>query len=74
MATRSGKNLKTDRVEPRLLALKDAAQYLGISTWGLRERIWNGEIPVVQWPGGRKQFLDVQDLNRFIEENKRVIR
>ena len=55
---------------PRLLPLKDAAIYLGLSTWALRERIWSGLLPFVRYPGGRKLFLDLQDLDRFIDQNK----
>ncbi|MFH0807595.1 MAG: hypothetical protein V2A57_04195 [Elusimicrobiota bacterium] len=58
---------------PRLLPLKQAAQYLGLTTWAMRERIWAGQIPVVQFPGGRKQFIDVQDLEAFILKHKRTI-
>jgi hypothetical protein len=58
---------------PRLLPLKDAAAWLGLSLWAMRERIWAGQIPVVQFPGGRKMFVDTQDLERFIQKNKRVI-
>ena len=59
---------------PRLLPLKQAAGYLGLSVWAMRERIWAGDIPVVQFPCGRKQFIDVQDMEAFISENKRTIR
>ena len=59
--------------KPRLLPLKDAAQWLGLTVWSLRERIWAGDIPVVKFPGGRKMFIDVQDLERFIEQNKTTI-
>jgi hypothetical protein len=58
---------------PRLLPLKDAAQWLGLTVWAMRERIWAGQIPVVQFPGGRKQYIDIQDLEAFIQRNKRVI-
>jgi hypothetical protein len=58
---------------PRLLPLKDAAQWLGLTVWAMRERIWAGQIPVVQFPGGRKQYVDVQDLEAFIQKNKKVI-
>jgi len=58
---------------PRLLPLKDAAQWLGLTVWAMRERIWAGQIPVVQFPGGRKMYVDVRDLEAFIEKNKRVI-
>jgi hypothetical protein len=58
---------------PRLLPLKDAAHWLGLTIWAMRERIWAGQIPVVQFPGGRKQYIDVQDLEAFIQNNKRTI-
>ena len=59
---------------PRLLPLKQAAQWLGLTVWAMRERIWAGDIPVVQFPGGRKMFIDVQDMEAFISANKRTIR
>ena len=58
---------------PRLLPLKDAANWLVLSLWALRERIWAGQIPVVQFPGGRKQYIDTKDLEKFIERNKKII-
>jgi hypothetical protein len=59
---------------PRLLPLKRAAQWLGLTEWAMRERIWAGQIPVVRFPGGRKMYLDMQDLESFIQENKETIR
>lgn len=59
---------------PRLLPLKQAAQWLGLTVWAMRERIWAGDIPVVQFPGGRKMFIDVQDMETFIQNNKTIIR
>ena len=76
MAKRTGMtpNKKARRTNsPRLLPLKDAAQWLGLTVWAMRERIWAGQIPVVQFPGGRKQFIDTQDIEKFIQDNKRVI-
>jgi hypothetical protein len=58
---------------PRLLPLKDAAESLGLTVWGMRERIWAGDIPVVRFPGGRKMYVDVRDIDRFIERNKVTI-
>jgi len=60
-------------ISPRLLPLKDAAQYLGLTVWAIRERIWAGQIPVIQFPGGRKQYIDIQDIELFIQKNKRTI-
>ena len=58
---------------PRLLPLKDAAAWLGLTVWAMRERIWAGDIPVVRFSGGRKMYLDVQDLEAFISTNKERI-
>jgi excisionase family DNA binding protein len=60
-------------VRPRLLPLKAAAQYLGLTVWAIRERIWQGILPVVRFPGGRKMYLDTRDLDQFITNHKRVI-
>jgi hypothetical protein len=40
----------------------------------MRELIWAGVIPVVKPQAARKIFLDVQDLDRFVETNKSVYR
>ena len=58
---------------PRLLPLKMAAEYLGLTVWAIRERVWAGDIPVVKFPGGRKQFIDINDIEDFIEQNKMTI-
>lgn len=63
----------SDPIRPRLLPLKAAAEYLGLTTWAMRVRIWNGDLPVVQFKNGRKMYLDRYDLDHFIEQNKRMI-
>ena len=63
-----------DNPLPRLLPLKVAAEYMGLTVWALRERIWSGQIPVVQFPGGRKMYIDTRDLETFISQNKETIR
>ena len=60
-------------IGPRLLPLKKAAEYLGLTVWAMRERIWAGDIPVVRFPGGRKQFIDIKDIDAFIDRNKTVL-
>ena len=60
-------------MSPRLLPLKRAAEYIGLTTWGMRERIWAGDIPVVRFPGGRKMFIDIEDIESFIQRNKETI-
>ena len=58
---------------PRLLTVKRAAEWLGLTAWALRERIWEGQIPVVQFVDGGKMWVDVKDLEALIQRHKRVI-
>jgi excisionase family DNA binding protein len=64
--------LRTTRitVRKRLYTLKEAAEYLGRSEWGMRELAWAGKILVVKLEGGRKIFFDIEDLDDFIRQNK----
>jgi excisionase family DNA binding protein len=52
----------------RLFNLKEAAEYLGRPVWGVRTLIWNGKLPVIQ--DGRKYFIDIYDLESYIETQK----
>jgi len=61
-------------VRKRLYTLKEGAAYLGRSEWGMRELIWAGAIPVVKPQTARKIFLDINDLDRFVEANKSIYR
>ena len=54
----------------RLFTLKEGATYLGRTQWGMRELIWSGQIPVVRNQGGRKIFIDVLDMDAFINKQK----
>jgi len=54
----------------RLYTLKEAAVYLGRSEWGMRELIWAQRIPVVKEVDGRKIFIDILDLETYVNRNK----
>ena len=54
----------------RLYTLKQAAEYLGQTDWGMRELVWKGVIPAIQLVPRGKIFVDVQDMDEFIERNK----
>jgi len=56
------------RVTKRLYNIKEAAEYLGRSKWGVRRLIWDGNLPHVRH--GRRVHLDVADMDTFIERNK----
>jgi excisionase family DNA binding protein len=57
------------RISKRLFTLKEAAIYLGRGLYGVREMVWRGELPVIQ--SGRKQFIDIIDLEAYIARNKK---
>jgi hypothetical protein len=58
-------------MSPRLLTLRKAAKYLGLTEWALRERIWVGHIPYFEFPSGRKISINVGDLDGIVQKNNR---
>jgi len=56
-------------VESRLLSQKDAATYLGISYWTIRDLVFRREIPFVKI--GRRILVDQIDLDAYISRSKR---
>ena len=57
--------------EQHWLALKQAAQQLGVHPTTLRRWAEAGEIPVMLTPGGHRRFA-VSDIERFTEERRRL--
>lgn len=72
-----------ERISPRLLNVRQAAEYLGCSSWTTRDYILQGLIPVVELPPLRPRkgerhrktlrrvLVDRKDLDAFIEARKR---
>lgn len=56
-------------LQPRLLTVKQAAEYLGCSEASVYHQVKDGKLPVVR--RDRRVFLDVRDMDRVIEECKR---
>ena len=52
----------------RLLTLEEAAEYLALSTWTVRDLVWKGRLRVVRLT--RRLHFDRRDLDRLIEEAK----
>jgi len=52
----------------RLLSLPEAASYLGLSSWTVRELTWRGKLPVVRIT--RKLLFDLRDLDELIDREK----
>jgi excisionase family DNA binding protein len=55
-------------VKPRLLTVDQAAVYLGRSRDATQHLLSSGNLPAVR--SDRRIFIDVQDLDRWIDENK----
>ncbi len=56
----------------RLYTLQEAAIYLGRGLYGMRELVWAGEIPAVKGNNARKIYVDIIDLDNYIDRNKAV--
>ena len=52
----------------RLFSINDLALEVGATRWFWCTQIWDGKLPYVQV--GRKMFVDVKDIERFIEAHK----
>ncbi len=52
----------------RFYDLKEAATYLGRPVFSVRGLIWKGALPYVK--EGRRLYLDVYDMDTYIERNK----
>ncbi|HXH25263.1 MAG TPA: hypothetical protein VNI78_08445 [Vicinamibacterales bacterium] len=61
---------KSRAASGRLLDLKAAEAYSGISAWTLRDLIASGDLPVVRPPRLRRVWIDRADLDRAIAEWK----
>ena len=57
-----------DKIQKRLLTIKEASEYLGISEKGLYNMIYRREIPFVKL-GGKLRF-DIIDIEKWINDNK----
>jgi excisionase family DNA binding protein len=55
-------------LRPRLMTVEQAAIYLGRTKEAVQHMVNSGKIPTVR--SDRRVFLDVQDLDRWIAENK----
>ena len=58
----------------RLLSIKEAAEEQGLKIYSLRKLVQAGELPIVRFNQGkkpnRKMYVDRQDLEKLIEDNK----
>ena len=65
-AGRPSRRRAARRTSGRLLDLKAAEVYSGISAWTLRDLIASGDLPAVRPPRLRRVWIDRADLDRAI--------
>jgi len=58
-----------NRITKRLLSIREAGIYLSRSPWTVAEMVRSGRLPYVS--DGKRKFLDIQDINHWIDSNKR---
>lgn len=58
-------------VRRRMLKTREAAEYLGISAWTIRDLAKTGKLPYLQNGDGWLTF-DLRDLDAYVDRNKRV--
>ena len=63
--------MKNSFVAPRLISQKEAASYLGISYWTLRDLLFRNEIPYVRVI--RRLLVDRLDLDAYITQCKNPV-
>jgi len=55
-------------IKKRLYNIKEAAEYLGRTEWGIREMIYAGKIPCIK--DGRRTHIAIDDMDKWIEQNR----
>jgi excisionase family DNA binding protein len=61
-------------IVPRLVKTKQAAEYLAISEWKLRNLVQLGLIPYIEDGGGTSPWrFDIRDLDEYIQRSRRVL-
>ncbi len=67
LRTRDGQS-RAHTLPRRLCAIAEAARYLAVSTWTVREMVWRGDLPHIRQ--GRRILLDLQDLEAWVARSK----
>jgi excisionase family DNA binding protein len=68
------RSLKQAPIVPRLVKTKQAAEYLAISEWKLRNLVQQGVIPFIEDGGGTSPWrFDLRDLDAYVERSRRVL-
>jgi len=60
------------RIHKRLFTINEAATYLARSPWSVRELLWAGKIAYIQDGPGGKIYIDIKDIDNYIDRLKQV--
>jgi excisionase family DNA binding protein len=72
VSQRSSAETRIDNPQgPRLMSIKQACQYSGLTDWCMRNLIWTGRLPFVRF-GEKKVFIERADLDELIDRSKEV--
>lgn len=63
---------KAKSVEKRLVSIAEAAEILSCGAYTVRQLVWAKALPIVVLPRGKKMWIDVFDLEAFIQKQKRM--
>ena len=61
---------QTATLVKRLVTTKEAAKYLGMSGWSIRQLVRSGKLPIVSGCEECNWRFDVHDLDEYVENNK----
>lgn len=68
------RSAKETPIAPRLVKTKQAAEYLAISEWKLRNLVQQGLVPYIEDGGGTSPWrFDIRDLDAYVERSRRVL-
>ncbi len=56
------------QISPRLLTVREAAEYIGRTETAVRELVWNGKLAHIRTD--RRVMLDIRDLDSWIDTNR----
>jgi excisionase family DNA binding protein len=68
-----GKTSGNNPIRQRMVRIPQAASYLSMSSWKVRQLIATGVLPFLQPEPGSPILLDLADLDRYVETNKHTI-
>ena len=71
--TLDGTMIDSTAITPRVMKTRQAARYLGVSAWKLRNLVQSGEIPCILGDGTSPWLFDKLDLDAWIQRRKQTL-